>query len=133
MASPKFISAAFDAICNDSKAPELWFVCLIQSWQSYGGSEEGGWWYERSALEKYQEFATEKQAKQAANRVCSLADELTREARHTHSRYCERQCDWLEERGLDADYFPENDGPNSFRVWVGTELPVFDTTRQTYE
>jgi len=128
-----FIFTSFDAICTTAKEPETWYVCLIESSQAYGGPEEGGWWFDVSTLAKYQEFASETEAKKAANQIYSLADELTREARHTHSRYCERQCDWLEERGLDADYFPENDGPSSFRVWVGTELPVFDNTRQTYE
>jgi hypothetical protein len=133
MARLGFMSTAFDAICTNSKEPESWYVCLIESSQSYGGPEEGGWWFGVSTLAKYQEFASETEAKKAANRIYSLAEELTREAQHSHGLYCERQCDWLEARGLEADYFPENDGPSLFRVWVGTELPVFDMTRQRYE
>lgn len=133
MREQNFRSAAFDAVCKNAREPETWYLCLIESWQRYGGGEEGGWWYEQEGLSKYQEFASEKEAKKAANRVYSLANELTREAINSYGWHCERQTDWLEERGLEADYFPENDGPSSFRVWVGTELPVFDMARQRYE
>lgn len=128
-----FRAAAFNAVCTNATEPETWYLCLIESCQVYGGPEEGGWWQQIDALARYQEFASEKEAKNAANRIHALADQLTREASNSHSRHCERQCDWLEARGLDADYFPENDGPSYFRVWVGTELPVFDNTRETYE
>jgi hypothetical protein len=40
--------------------------------------------------------------------------------------------EWLEERGLDADYLPEDDGPSNYRVIVCDELPVYDNTRMQY-
>lgn len=133
MRENNFRSAAFDAVCKNAKESESWYLCLIESYEAYGGPEEGGWWQQIDTLARYQEFASEKDAKNAANRIYALADELTREASNSYGWHCQRQTDWLEARGLDSDYFPENDGPSYFRVWVGTELPVFDNTRQTYE
>ena len=81
MREQNFRAAAFDAVCRDAKEPETWYLCLIESWQRYGGGEEGGWWYEQDGLSKYQEFASEKEAKKAANRIYALADELNRRQR----------------------------------------------------
>ena len=47
--------------------------------------------------------------------------------------HCGRQMEWLEARGLEADYFPEDDGPEEYSVSVYSELPVYDNRIATYE
>lgn len=46
--------------------------------------------------------------------------------------------EWVKEgkpfhRGLEADYFPENDGEEEYSVYVCHELPIYDNTRMAYE
>ena len=126
------LQAAFDAICTEQRTPETWYVCLIESYQAYGGPEEGGWWYTRSSLVAYQAFASRELAEAAAESVEKLAAELDEQAQWQYGEMCLSQCEWLEARGLDPDYLPENDGPDEYRVMVTEELPQFDHSRPHY-
>lgn len=128
-----FYEAAFDLVVPDAKTPERWYLCLISNYQRYGGPEEGGWWQTMSTLVKYKEFISEELANEARKQVLILADELTKEARLEYGEMCLRQMEWLEARGLDADYLPENDGPEDYIVLVCNELPVYQTQPMRYE
>ena len=81
----------------------------------------------------WQEFPTEEAASDAADKIRELAKELQQSAQTEYGEGCLRQLEWLEARGLDADYLPENDGPNEYSVWVEQELPTFDNSRMHYE
>ena len=128
-----YIQSAFKQICNQAKSTECWYVCLIETYSGYGGPEEGGWWYNCNELIAYQEFPTEDLAQQAKEKILELAKELTIESQKDYGEHCLRQMDWLEARGLDADYLPENDGPAEYNVWVENELPKFSNARPYYE
>jgi hypothetical protein len=127
-----YLRAAFDAVVPDAQEPESWFVVLVESCRCYGGPEEGGWWYTDQTVAAYREYATRTQADAAAARVETLAGELEAEARSSHGDHCLRQAEWLEARGLDADFLPENDGPNEYHVIVCDEVPVFSHCRPHY-
>lgn len=128
-----YLAAAFDKVCTDHKPAERWYVCLVRSWQRYGGPEEGGWWQTMANLECYKEYASEAEADAAKERVEILAKELSAEATRSHGEHCLRQMAWLEERGLESDFFPEDDGPDDYCVSVQQELPVFDNRISHYE
>lgn len=127
-----FLRQAFDIACDGAKKPECWYVILVESYRAYGGPEEGGWWYTVANLEAYREFSTREAAEAAAEKVKELAAELEKEASRSHGEYCLRSMEWLEARGLDADYLPEPDGPNEYRVSVVDELPTFSNRRPHY-
>ena len=133
MSRNDYVEAAFNAICTEAREPEWYYVCLIESYQRYGGPEEGGWWQTMSNVVKWQQYASRELADDAAERIRVLAGELTDMARSTYGEHCLRQMEFLEARGLDADYFPENDGPDEYHVDVCDRLPVFDNTPAHYE
>lgn len=128
-----FIEAAFDNICPEANQTEEWYVCLILSYQAYGGPEEGGWWQTISSIEKYQIFMSEELARKAAEKIENLAEELSNLSEQEYGEHCLNQMEWLEQRGLEPDYLPENDGPNKYSVEVCKELPVYDNTMSHYE
>lgn len=123
---------AFDIAVKDAKYPERWFVVLVSSHQAYGGPEEGGWWYDVSEVEAYREYPTRDQADAAKAAVEKLAKELSANAGRRHGEYCLATMEWLEARGLDADYLAEPDGPTRYYVVVEREVPVFDNHRPHY-
>lgn len=119
----RYLQSAFDAICKEAKQPEGCYVCLMERVQRYGGPEEGGWWTEDHVLVAYQWCATEEEASAIRERVEALAAELQGEAHREHGEYCLRSMEWLDARGLDADFLPEPDGPSEFYVAVEQGLP----------
>jgi len=118
------LQAAFDKVCADAKTPEQWYVALMESVPFFGGAEEGGWWGEDEILVAYQDFPNETLANAAKDQVEKLAEKLERDALREYGDQCLRECDQLEARGLDADYYPEPDGPSKFYVIVSETLPV---------
>ncbi|QTF81861.1 hypothetical protein SEA_GUEY18_76 [Gordonia phage Guey18] len=120
--SDKYIQAAFEKVCNESVSVQNWYVSLYQNVPYYGGPEEGGWWGSDTEIVAYQQFLTEEDAKAALDKVRKLADEYTQQAANEFNLQCANECEWLEERGLEADYLPEPDGSISF--WVTIEQKV---------
>lgn len=59
----------------------------------------------------------------ASEAVRKLAAELEQASRTAHGQRCLREMAWLDARGLDADFLPEVDGPDHYRVLVCQELP----------
>ncbi len=117
--SNDYINAAFHQICTDAKEPEprmAVYVSLYENVPFYGGPEEGGWWGHDTVLVGYKQFNREAQAQTAADAVRELAERLGEESKRNYGERCREECDWLEARGLDADFFPEPDGPSSFFV-----------------
>jgi hypothetical protein len=119
-----FMREAFRKVCTSAKSAESWYVCLMRSTQQYGGPEEGGWWVTNTELLEYQEFPSEVAARAASDEVSKFAIELTKDAQRSHDRGCAESVEWLEARGLDADFLPEPDGPERFSTRVCQELPV---------
>lgn len=126
------VREAFDRVCDGAVEAGRWYVALIESRRRYGGPEEGGWWYTTRDLVAYREYPSRDLAEAAAGAVRVLAEELRRESLRAHGDYCLSTMDWLDERGLDADYLPDPDGPDEYDVEVVAELPVFDDRKPVW-
>ena len=123
------LQTAFNRICNKAIKADLHYVVLVETVQAYGGPEEGGWWYDKNIIHAYQAFVSEELAEKAAEGVKKLAKELEAEARKEHGEHCLQQMEWLDQRGLESDYLPEDDGPATYSVLVTDEVPQYDNTR----
>lgn len=119
----QYLQQAFESVCKEAKTAEGFYVSLMESVPYYGGPEEGGWWGSDTHLVAYQWFSTEEAAEAAAAAVRKLAEELKAEAQKEYGNQCLREMEWLDARGLDADFLPEPDGPSDFCVIVSEGLP----------
>lgn len=118
-----YVEAAFHAVCKEAITPDRWYVALMEKHPYYGGPEEGGWWGTDTYVVAFEQFPTEELAREAAEKVEKLAYELGEEAHKEHGEQCLRELDWLEARGLDADWLPEPDGPSEYFVTVSSGIP----------
>jgi hypothetical protein len=120
-----YIREAFEQVVANRKQmepPKKWFVVLWEHVQYYGGPQEGGWYgWDHEPLE-YAEFDDEETAHAVAKEVEKRAVELTNLSRRRHGERCLAELEWLDARGLDADYLPEAD-ETSYSVRVEEELP----------
>lgn len=128
-----YIQIAFDEVCKDAKPAHGFYVCLMERVSFYGGPEEGGWWGADTHIAAYQYFPTEEQARAAQEQISKLAYELEQDARKQFGEACLNEMEWLEARGLDADYLPEPDGPSEFYVIVSEGLPKESRGCRHYE
>jgi hypothetical protein len=119
----EYLREAFNQVCQEAREVERWFVVLMERSPFYGGPQEGGWYGSDSIVQAYQEFPSREFAEEAAEKVRKLAAELTTARRREHGEHCLREMDWLEARGLDADYLPEPDGPSEYYVVVSETVP----------
>lgn len=113
-----FIKAAFDKVCREAESAEERFVSLYERTCKYGGPEEGGWWRHDVVLVSTAKFPTLEVAERVAKKIEDTAKSMSDESRRRYSERCSRECDWCEERGLDADYLGEPDGPSEYFVAV---------------
>jgi len=113
-----YISSAFHEVLADATEAKGSYVSLYVDMPYYGGPEEGGWWGSDTKLVSYQRFPTIEAAEIASEEVQKLAEELSSDARKAHDRHCAESMDWLDARGLDADYLPEPDGEERYFVVV---------------
>jgi hypothetical protein len=115
------LQEAFFGICKDAIPAKAYYVSLYLNQPFYGGAEEGGWWGNDTVLIAYQQFPTEEAAQAAREAVEKLASELNTQARREFGEQCQREMEWLESRGLEADYLPEVNGEDSYFVAVEYE------------
>ncbi len=127
------VNTAFFEVCRAARPPQGHYVVLMHKTERYGGPEEGGWWVEDHLVEAYQYFATEEAAQAAYEAVRALAADLTRQALVAHGEHCLREMDWLDARGLEADYLPEPDGPGDYYVTLTDEVPASSYAPRHYE
>ena len=113
------IQAAFDAICTEATPARAHHVSLYRNEPYYGGPEEGGWYGSDTVLVAHVQVDTHEHAEAIRAEVEKLAEQMTKEAKDAFNRQCADECEWLEARGLDADYLREPDGEN--RYWVTIE------------
>jgi hypothetical protein len=113
------IKQAFEALCTEAKPAARHYVSLYVTIPFYGGPEEGGWWGRDVELVAYQEVTNDLEAEAISTKVREMAEELSKQAKDNFNRACANECEWLEERNLDADYLPEVDGEENY--WVATE------------
>ncbi len=118
-----YMQSAFEQVCKDAKPAEGFYVTLMCESQRYGGPEEGGWPIVNTHVVAYQHFSTEEAANAAKTAVEKLARELQEQAQKAHGDYCLQSMEWLDERGLDADFLPEPDGPDTFFVVMSEGIP----------
>jgi len=114
-----FGSEAFFAVCKDAQPARWHYVSLYAERGYYGGPEEGGWWGSDTELVAYYRCTTAEEAESLKERVQELARSLSANSKRQHGLRCAAECEWLEARGLDADFLPEPDGDCSY--WVTTE------------
>lgn len=117
------LQQAFNTVCSEAKQAQGFYVSLMESVPYYGGPEEGGWWGSDHIVHAYQYYATEEAANAAAEAVKKLAEELETQAKREFGEQCLREMEWLDARGLDADYLREPDGNSEFFVTVTESLP----------
>lgn len=113
-----FFKAAFDEVCLKAENAEETFVSLYERTCRYGGPEEGGWWRHDTVLLKTAKYPTQSVAEQVALAVAVKASQMSADSKRAWAERCERECDWCEDRGLDADYLPEPDGPSEYEVVI---------------
>jgi hypothetical protein len=113
------IKQAFFSVCDEAKPAVRHYVSLYATVPYYGGPEEGGWWGSDVELVAYQEVTNDVEAQAISERVEVLAEQLSKQAKDSFGRACQQEMEWLDARGLDADYLPEVDGEESY--WVTTE------------
>lgn len=111
----------FFKICSEAKASESHFCSLYVSEPFYGGPEEGGWWGNDTRLIASQEFNSIELAEMAENAIKELAEKANQDAKRDFSEQCRAEMDWLEARGLDADYLPEVSGEAKYFVRIETQ------------
>jgi len=102
--------------CESPRQKESKFISLYESHQCYGGAEEGGWWYHQSFLQESYECLNGEQADQIRQEMQDFAEELNEASKRQHDKHLSESLDWLEARGLDADYLPEPDGPTEYGI-----------------
>jgi hypothetical protein len=130
MAEDRFMQAAFNKVCDKAmeKGDKRFFVSLYESIPFYGGPEEGGWWGSDCKLIASKEYQCEEDAQVAIDAVREMAQKLTEQSKRADDQACLDSMEWLEARGLDADYLPEPDGGSSF--WVTIENNRGENTSQ---
>ena len=128
-----YIEEAFKEICKDAQAPKTWYVALCVNERRYGGAEEGGWWYDHAEVLEYQAFPDEATAWAVRCKVEERAAELSKDAERRQGEAALRSMEWLEARGLDADYLPEMNGPEEYFVSVTETVPNYQNSKPSYE
>lgn len=119
-----FIKQSFEKICNEAiQCNNIYYLCLMERIPIYGGPEEGGWWTSDNILHSYQEFSSEELAQKVKDQVDKLSLELTKLSQDEYGEHCLQTCEWLENRGLDASFLPEPDGPSEFYAIITNEIP----------
>jgi hypothetical protein len=113
------LNEAFFQVCNDAVPAKSSYVSLYVNVPYYGGPEEGGWWGSDTALVAHYKCDSQPHAEAVKARVEELAQQLSDDARRSFGQACKAQCEWLDARGLDADYLPEVDGEETY--WVAVE------------
>lgn len=116
------IKEAFFQLIENIEKPERVFVSLYIQIPYYGGPEEGGWWGADTHLVAYTQCVCEEDAKLLLGRIEAYTDDLNKEEKKRFGQRCLEEMNWLEARGLDADYLPEVDGESSYFVVTETTL-----------
>jgi hypothetical protein len=129
----RFLSQAFHLALPDAKEPEKWYVSLVEVDRVYLGPEEGGRWGDDRTVVAFKEYPTSELAEAAAASIRKLAQELQEQAQRAHGKHCQESMEWLDARGLDADFLPEPDGPTTYQVIVSEEIPQGSMAQRRYE
>jgi hypothetical protein len=116
------IKQAFYQVCEDAEPAKASYVSLYVSLPYYGGPEEGGWWGSDTELVAYKQVSSDVEAQAVSEKVHTLSEQLSKDAKDAFNRHCANQCEWVEQHDPMADvddYFPEVDGEE--RYWVAVE------------
>lgn len=110
------IKEAFFSVCEDAKPAVSSYVSLYVVVPYYGGPEEGGWWGQDHRIVAYKHCDTPERASAVRRDVRAFAAELSDRAKREFGDRCLREMEWLDARGLDADWLPEPDGEVEYYV-----------------
>jgi hypothetical protein len=114
-----YLQQAFEHVCEGAVKRNKCYLSIYEDCPYYGGPEEGGWWGHDTLLVASKDYPTEDAARQALDAVHKFANELQAASERAHGERCLHELEWLESRGLDADFLPEPDGPSDY--WVTIE------------
>lgn len=129
-----FIKDAFYQICKKAEQiNQSVFVCLMEKIPFYGGPEEGGWWGYDYILIAYQEFTNIEIAEKIKEQINKFAETLTKGKQKEYNKQCSKDTDWLNARGLNADFLSEPDGPSEYYVLVTKDIPENHYGSRHYE
>lgn len=131
--SQRYLAHAFSVVLPEAEVQEEWTVCLMVEVPFYGGPEEGGWWGADTTCVAARVCFNKGEAERYAAQVRTLAEALTKEARERHGSHCLNEMDWLEARGLPADFLPEPDGEEQYFVLVCQGIPAPSYGGRRYE
>ena len=120
--SDTYIRNAFETVCSEATPPERLYLSLYRIVSYYGGPEEGGWWGSDWELEASQQFTSQEALEAAESAVEKLAEQYSAQAQRSYGEACKDSLEWLDARGLDADYLPPPDGPDRFIVVTETRM-----------
>lgn len=123
-----YIEAAWETHCAEAEKAKGCFLSLYEECPYYGGPEEGGWWGSDLKLIESKWFPTEEEASLVKEKLLDTAKELDTAARHSYHRNCAESMDWLDARGLEADFLPEPDGPSKFKVFTENRRGELEST-----
>lgn len=119
----KELVRAFHQTCKQAIKPNAHYLCLMISVPYYGGPEEGGWWGSDEVLVAYQEYPSEELASEAREKVEELVSILNKDACDAFGDHCLQTMEWLDARGLDANFLPEVDGEEHYYLTITDEIP----------
>jgi hypothetical protein len=131
--SASHVREAFGIVLPDAEESETWYVVLMEEVPYYGGPEEGGWWGRDTVPVAWKECLSKKEATRYEKQVEKLAEELSIVARDRYGNHCLESLEWLEARGLEADFLPEPDGPSTYYVQVSKGIPQPEHGCRHYE
>lgn len=118
-----YIQEAYQQVCKDAVKPTdgVWLT-LYCSYPFYGGRKADRWWGQDTVVVKESKFF---QFNDKAEKTKVLVDQTATDmnilAKRAYGSRCLEECQWLDERGLDPDYFPEPDGEERYFVVIESE------------
>jgi hypothetical protein len=122
------IEAAWNKHCEDAVEAKGCYLSLYEDCPYYGGPEEGGWWGSDLVLIESKWFSDIDAAEAVREIVLESAKGLDKAAKDGYHRNCASEMDWLEARGLDADFLPEPDGPSKYKVFTEDRKGELEST-----
>ena len=108
------VKAYYDSIPTAERHEGGWYVTLYCEVSFYGGPQEGGWWGHDTVAAASQHYGTRDEGMKALKAVQDAAEGLTKDAERAHGARCLQEMDWLDQRGLDADFLPEVAGADGY-------------------
>ena len=117
------VQDAFFEICQEAEERQVYYVALMRVVHTYGGPEEGGWYYTDRYVEAVHKCVTRLMADLLRDKIEELAKTFQEEENKGYGDYCLRVMDKADALGCDVGDFGEDGGPDEFFVTVTESHP----------